>query len=88
MNHCWAALSDAPDPTGAFTAIKSLIGQACAAWRVAPALAALESHFAGGVHPAVHDLLSQLGAVEVDFPDDAQFANLNTRDDIARAEAI
>ena len=53
-------------------------------WRVNQALAALSAHFAQGRHPAVHDLLAELSAVEVMFDSDAPFANLNRPGDLAR----
>ena len=49
---------------------------------VASALPALEAHFARAHHPAVHDLLAELGGVEIVFDDDAPFANLNRREDL------
>jgi len=35
--------------------------------------------------PAVAAVLEAVGGVWVDFPDEAQFANLNTREDLERA---
>ena len=55
----------------------------CSVWRVAEGLAAVSAHFAQGRHPAVHDLLAELAAVEVAFDSDAPFANLNRRGDLA-----
>lgn len=55
----------------------------CTVWRIASALPALEAHFARGHHPAVHDLLAELGGVEVVFDSDASFANLNRPGDLS-----
>jgi molybdopterin-guanine dinucleotide biosynthesis protein A len=54
----------------------------CTVWRVASALPAIDAHFAHAHHPAVHDLLAELGGVEIGFDDDAPFANLNRREDL------
>ena len=73
------------DHAGAATARSpSGLQPLCSVWRVADALAALSAHFAQGRHPAVHDLLAELSAVEVVFDSDAPFANLNRPGDLAR----
>lgn len=57
----------------------------CAAWR--PALAArLRSCFASGVHPPVRNFAPD--AVRVAFADSAAFMNVNTPEDMARAQAL
>lgn len=59
----------------------------CAVWPVS-ALASLERALAGGAHPATWRLLDQLGAARVRFEAPEAFANLNTREDLARFEAL
>ena len=54
----------------------------CSVWP-ASALAAVREALAGGAHPATWRLLERLGARKVLFPRPAQFANINTRDDLA-----
>lgn len=57
----------------------------CAAWPTVlagPLRACLED----GRHPAVHSFLIELGAQFVDFPDDADFLNINTQADLAAAQ--
>jgi molybdopterin-guanine dinucleotide biosynthesis protein A len=58
----------------------------CAVWPVS-ALPALEAAIAGGEHPAVWRLLDEINAVRVRFDDAEAFANLNTREDLARIAA-
>jgi molybdopterin-guanine dinucleotide biosynthesis protein A len=53
----------------------------CAVWPVG-ALARLMEVLANGAHPATWATLDSLGAVRVRFPDDASFANINTRADL------
>jgi molybdopterin-guanine dinucleotide biosynthesis protein A len=59
----------------------------CAAWPVG-ALPALTAALAGGAHPPTWRMLEQAGAVKVFFDEPAAFANLNTREDLARFEAL
>jgi molybdopterin-guanine dinucleotide biosynthesis protein A len=57
----------------------------CAAW--SPGMTrALRSALANGLHPAAHQILGDAGAVEVVFPNDEPFINLNTREELAEAE--
>ncbi|MDQ2066310.1 molybdenum cofactor guanylyltransferase MobA [Xinfangfangia sp. CPCC 101601] len=58
----------------------------CGLWPVTliPALAAF---LASGVKPRVTDFAHSQGAAVADFPDDGAFTNLNTREDLAAAEA-
>lgn len=42
----------------------------------------------GGAHPPVHRLAAELGAARVLFDDAEAFLNVNTPEDLARAEAI
>jgi len=60
---------------------------ACALWPVglAPALAAF---LALGAKPKVMDFAMAHSPAIADFPDDGAFANLNTPDDLAAAEAL
>jgi len=58
----------------------------CAIWPVS-ALALLTEALADGAHPATWKMLEQVGAVKVRFEDAQRFANLNTREDLARFEA-
>lgn len=55
-----------------------------ALWPVAAA-PALADFLASGASPRLRDFAGQLGAVFADFPAEAEFANLNTPDDLARA---
>ncbi len=59
----------------------------CAVWPVG-ALPALTVALAGGAHPPTWRMLEQAGAVKVLFDEPAAFANLNTREDLARFEAL
>jgi molybdopterin-guanine dinucleotide biosynthesis protein A len=58
-----------------------------ALWPVtlAPALA---DFLASGAKPKVMDFAAAQGAVTADFPDDGAFANVNTPEDLAAAEAL
>jgi len=58
----------------------------CAIWPVS-ALPALCAALAGGEHPATWRMLEQVGAVKVPFEPPGSFANLNTREDLARLES-
>jgi molybdopterin-guanine dinucleotide biosynthesis protein A len=58
----------------------------CGAWRTS-ALPPLAAALAGGAHPPVRNVLTALGAAHVRFDDAAAFANINTPEDLARAEA-
>jgi len=58
----------------------------CALWPVA-ALDAVTEALAGGAHPATWRMLQVLSAVEVMFEPPQAFANLNTREDLAIAQA-
>ena len=58
----------------------------CAVWPVS-ALPVLEAALAGGAHPPVWRLLQEIGAARVRFDDAEAFANLNTREDLARMAA-
>ena len=55
----------------------------CALWPVA-ALDAVSAALAGGAHPPTWQVLESVGAVPVKFEDGAAFANVNTREDLAR----
>lgn len=59
----------------------------CAVWPVG-AQAMLERALAGGAHPAIWRTLDGLGAARVRFDAPEAFANLNTREDLARFEAV
>lgn len=48
----------------------------------------LAAFLASGVNPKVMDFARAHGAAEADFRDAFAFENLNTRDDLARAEAL
>lgn len=56
----------------------------CAVWR-APMLRVLINALAEGLHPPVQQVLRDAGAAVVDFPDDDDFLNVNTADDLAEA---
>lgn len=58
-----------------------------ALWPVA-LLAPLEQFLNSGAKPRVMDFARAHQAIEAVFPDDGSFDNLNTRDDLARAEAL
>lgn len=58
----------------------------CALWPVT-ALAAVREALAGGAHPPTWQVLERLGARKVHFERAAAFANVNTRDDLARLAA-
>jgi molybdopterin-guanine dinucleotide biosynthesis protein A len=51
------------------------------------ALAVVREALAGGAHPPTWQVLERLGARKVPFADSAAFANINTREDLAAAEA-
>lgn len=59
----------------------------CAIWPVS-ALPVVTAALAGGAHPPTWLLLEQIGAVKVRFATAERFANLNTREDLARFEAL
>ena len=56
----------------------------CAVWRGAM-IRPLRAALANGLHPPVHQMLSDAGAAIVDFPDDEAFLNINSPDDLTRA---
>lgn len=58
----------------------------CAVWPVT-ALEALQAALAGGAHPPTWRVLEAVGAVAVRFEQPQQFANANTREELARLEA-
>lgn len=53
----------------------------CALWHVA-LLGRLDIAMKEQRHPAVHDFLRAIDAVEVDFPEEAHFKNINFRTDL------
>jgi molybdenum cofactor guanylyltransferase len=57
----------------------------CAVWPVS-ALPLVEKALAGGGHPATWRVLEEAGAVKLRMDPPELFANLNTRDDLARLE--
>jgi molybdopterin-guanine dinucleotide biosynthesis protein A len=59
----------------------------CAVWP-ASALPVLAAALAQGAHPPTWRVLEQIGAVKVRFESAECFANLNTREDLARFEAL
>lgn len=58
----------------------------CAVWPVG-ALPAVEAALEGGSHPPTWRLLESVGAVPVHFDLPGAFANVNTREELARLEA-
>lgn len=58
----------------------------CALWPVT-ALSVVREALAGGAHPPTWQVLERLGARKVLFERPEAFANINTRDDLAKAEA-
>lgn len=58
----------------------------CAVWPVT-ALPRLATALAGGAHPPTWRMLEEAGAVKVRIDPPQAFANLNTREDLARMEA-
>lgn len=58
----------------------------CAIWPVT-ALPALTVALAGGEHPPTWRMLEQIGATRLPVEPPGQFANINTREDLARLEA-
>jgi molybdopterin-guanine dinucleotide biosynthesis protein A len=59
----------------------------CAVWPVS-ALPAVREALAGGAHPPTWQLLERLGAHKVPFARADQFANINTRDDLAAVARV
>ena len=59
----------------------------CGLWPVATA-PALAAFLASGAKPKVMDFATAQGAAFADFPDDGAFANINTPDDLAAAQAL
>ena len=59
----------------------------CALWPVT-ALPAVREALVGGAHPPTWQVLERIGARKVRFDDPAAFANINTRDELARIEAL
>ncbi len=59
----------------------------CALWPVA-LRDDLRAFLASGAKASVRAFADGIGAARADFPDDGAFANLNTPDDLARAEAL
>lgn len=49
---------------------------------------ALRAFLGSGAKASIRAFADARGAARADFPDDGAFANLNTRDDLARAEAL
>lgn len=58
----------------------------CAIWPVS-ALPVLTAALAGGEHPPTWRMLEQIGAARLRVEPPGQFANINTREDLARLEA-
>ena len=58
----------------------------CAVWPVV-ALAQLTQALAGGAHPPTWRMLEEAGAVKLRVDPPGAFANINTREDLARFEA-
>jgi molybdopterin-guanine dinucleotide biosynthesis protein A len=58
----------------------------CAIWPVS-ALPALTAALADGTHPPTWRMLEEVGAIKVRFEPPDSFANLNTREDLARFES-
>ena len=58
----------------------------CALWPVT-ALPAIREALAGGAHPPTWQMLERIGARKVRFERPEEFANINTRDDLAAVEA-
>lgn len=58
----------------------------CGLWTLT-ARDALRAFLASGAKPRVRDFADMLHAARADFPDDGAFANLNTPEDLAAAEA-
>jgi molybdopterin-guanine dinucleotide biosynthesis protein A len=59
----------------------------CSIWPVS-ALEVVSAALANGVHPPTWRMLEQIGAVKVRFDPPEDFANLNTREDLQRFEAL
>jgi molybdopterin-guanine dinucleotide biosynthesis protein A len=74
-------------PRAAYVATKRGAESLCALWPVSCA-AMLEQALSQGDHPPVRDFLRTLNATEVFVEGDDVFFNINTREDLARAEAI
>jgi molybdopterin-guanine dinucleotide biosynthesis protein A len=58
----------------------------CAVWPVS-ALAKVTQALAGGAHPPTWRMLEEVGAAKLRVDPAAAFANINTREDLARLEA-
>jgi molybdopterin-guanine dinucleotide biosynthesis protein A len=78
-------ISAAQDAIAAVARSPAGLQPLCAAWGVGMTRA-LHSALAHGLHPAAHQILSDAGAAEVRFEDDADFLNVNTQADLAEAE--
>jgi molybdopterin-guanine dinucleotide biosynthesis protein A len=52
------------------------------------ALPALTAALGHGAHPPTWRMLEQIGAAQVFFESPERFANLNTREDLARFESL
>lgn len=59
----------------------------CAVWPVA-SLEVVRAALAGGAHPPTWQVLEQVGTVRLQVDPPGVFANLNTREDLARLEAV
>jgi molybdopterin-guanine dinucleotide biosynthesis protein A len=59
----------------------------CAVWDVGMARA-LRGALAEGMHPPVHQILIDAGAVQAPFDEDSAFLNVNTSEDMAEAERL
>lgn len=79
-----AALQDAPC---AVARTPGGVQALCAGWRIG-AEAALAARLEAGEHPAIWRLLSDQGCAYIDYPSEDAFLNLNTPEDIGRAEAL
>ncbi len=78
----FARLIEAASAGAALAETEEGLQPLCAVWPVS-ALAKVTEALTGGAHPPTWRLLESLGAIHVRFSDARQFANVNTRADLA-----
>jgi molybdopterin-guanine dinucleotide biosynthesis protein A len=82
----FARLIDAAGQGAAMAETGDGLQPLCSVWPVT-ALPAVSAALAGGAHPPTWRVLEGLGAARVHFEPPEAFANLNTREDLLRAQA-
>ena len=82
----FSRLIDAAGPGAAMAVTSEGRQPLCSLWPIS-ALPTVTEALAGGAHPPTWRILEDLGARQVHFASAADFANINTRDDLALAAA-